>query len=400
MSVPASSTVPDPGFRPGIDALLGIHRDWIAGRRIGLVSHTAAVDLAGVTTAERLLRAGDVVLSALFGPEHGFGGRAAAGESAPDYIHSEWRIPVYSLYGERRRPTAGMLASLDGLVFDIQDLGARPYTYVSTLRLVLEAAAEARKPLVVADRPVPLPRASDGPVLDPDCASFVGLVPAPMQYGLTPGETALWLRSTLALDVDIRVAPLTNYARDAVPGPDWPPWVPPSPRIRSWESACLFTATVAGEALPALDYGSGTELSFQVLGAPWMNRDETISALDALALPGVQFDPCDYGAASGIHKGLLLHGIRMRITDGATFSPVRTAVSVLSTLQSLYGKERLWDAPGTRPGFFDKLFGTTTVRESLQAGESGAEIAARWRPDLLRFEATRSDVMLYRACDL
>lgn len=399
MSDPAPATVLAQGFRPGIDALLGVHRDWIAGRRIGLVSHMAAVDLAGVTTAERLLRSGDVVLSALFGPEHGFGGRAAAGESAPDYMHADWRIPVFSLYGERRRPTPEMLAPLDALVFDIQDLGARPYTYVSTLRLVIEAATEARKPLFVADRPVPLPRASDGPGLDPACASFVGLVPAPMQYGLTPGETALWLRSTLALDADIRVAPLTNYARDVLPSPDWPAWVPPSPRIHSWEAACLFTATVAGEALPALDYGSGTGLSFQVLGAPWMHRGETIPALEALALPGVHFEACDYRAASGIHEGILLQGIRIRVTDAATFSPVRTSVGLLAALQALYGKERLWNAPGTRPGFFDKLFGTATVREALQAGESGAKIAARWQPDLRRFEATRSKIMLYRAGD-
>lgn len=386
-------------FRPGIEALLGIHRDWIEGRRIGLVSHAAAIDVDGITTAERLMRAPGVRLAALFGPEHGFGGRAAAGEATPDYTHEAWGIPVFSLYGDRRCPTTGMLAPLDALVYDIQDLGARPYTYVSTLRLLLETAARAKKPVIVADRPVPLPRAADGPMLDPACGSFVGLVPAPMQYGMTPGETALWLRSALALDVDVRVAPLAGYRRDVQPGPDWPPWVPPSPRIRSWESACLFTTTVAGEALPALDYGSGTDLSFQLIGAPWLLREELIPALEALALPGVRFETHDYRAVSGIHKGASLRGLRLRVTDPAAFRPVFTGVSLLAVLQDLYGRQVLWDAPGTRPEFFDKLFGTTAVREALLAGQSGVMIARAWQKELCLFSETRSGMMIYRAAE-
>ena len=383
-------------LRLGLDTLLSEHPEWLAGRRVGLVSHRAAVDASGVTTAERLRGAAGVNLVALFGPEHGFAGAAAAGERTSDYIHETWRIPVFSLYSDRRQPTAEMLSLVDVLVYDVQDLGARPYTYVATLKLVLEAAAACRKPVVIADRPVPLARSADGPALDRRCESFVGCVPTPMQYGLTPGETALWLRFALALDLDLNVATLDRYSRCREPHPDWPPWVPPSPRIRSWESACLFTATVAGEALPALDYGSGTELSFQLLGAPWLDAAATIAALEPLALPGVGFEPQAYEGKTGRYAGARLAGLRLRVTDYASFRPVRTCVAILSTLQALYGRERLWAAEGTRPDFFDKLFGTATVREALLDGETGAQIANRWRPDLDRFLAARAPFILYQ----
>ena len=382
-------------MQPGIASLLSHTREWIEGRRIGLVSHRAAVDNAGVTTAERLHREAGINLVALFGPEHGFGGAAEAGERTHDYMHESWRIPVFSLYSDRRQPTAQMLDLVDLLVFDIQDLGARPYTYVSTLKLVLEAAAACRKPVIVADRPVPLPCSVDGPALDRQCESFVGCVPCPMQYGMTPGETALWLRSALSLDLDLKVAPLLGYVRDEKPLPDWPAWVPPSPRIRSWDSACLFTATVAGEALPSLDYGSGTDLAFQVIGAPWIDANDVIAATAPMNLPGVRLEPFTYTTCSGLHAGSRLTGIRLCIQDYRTFRPVRTCVCLLSTLQALYGRDRLWGAEGTRPDFFDKLFGTSTVRQALLDGESGVEIAARWKPDLDRFILNRTPAMLY-----
>ena len=384
-------------LRLGIETLLAERREWLAGRRVGLVSHQAAIDASGVTTADRLHRAAGVNLVALFGPEHGFGGAAAAGERTSDYLHPDWRIPVFSLYSDRRQPTAEMLSLVDVLVYDVQDLGARPYTYVSTLKLVLEAAAACRKPVVVADRPVPLPRSCDGPALDRRCESFVGCVPTPMQYGMTPGETALWLRSALALGLDLHVAPLDNYARCGVPHAHWPPWVPPSPRIRSWESACLFTATVAGEALPALDYGSGTDLAFQSLAAPWLDAAGALSALEPLALPGVRFEPFAADGKSGRYAGTRLAGLRLRVSDYASFRPVRTCVSILSTLQALHGRDRLWAVEGTRPEFFDKLFGTPAVREALLDGETGAQIAERWQPDLDRFIEARAPFILYPA---
>jgi len=392
---PTSAASPREPFALGIDGLLDAHRDWLAGRRIGLVSHSAAVDLLGRTTAERLKDCPDVRLTALFGPEHGYAGLAGAGVATADEIHISWNIPVYSLYGENRRPTPAMLAGVDVLVVDFQDLGARPYTYVSTLRLVLEAAAAEGKCVVVADRPVPLATGFDGPLLEPEHASFVGLVGTSMQYGMTPGETARWIVDWLGLDLDLRVAPMRGYRREVRPGPDWPAWVPPSPRIRSWECGALFTCTVAGEALPAVDYGSGTDRSFQLLGAPWLPAADLIAALAATGLPGVTFVPCSYEARSGLYAGQRLDGLQIVITDYARFRPVTVGVSILAALQALGGKARLWETAGTRPEFFDKLFGTRLVRTALQDGLTGPAVAALWQADQSAFAASRTRCLLY-----
>lgn len=383
------------GFGLGLDVLLDLHSDWLHGQRIGLVSHAAAVDCNGVTSAERFYRAPDVALTALFGPEHGFAGLAAAGELTQDEKHSAWGIPVYSLYGATKKPTPAMLEEVDTLVVEFQDLGARPYTYVSTLRLVLEAAAESRKPVIVADRPVPLPLGVDGPVLDPAYETFVGFIPGPMQYGMTPGETARWLVEVLDLKLDLRVAPMLGYHREGVRQSTWPPWAPPSPRIRSWESACLFTGTVFGEAMPALDYGSGTSRSFQLVGAPWLEADPLREWLTDAALPGISFEPVCYQAASGLYAGMEIEGLQLVITDYQTFRPVTSGITLLTGINTLHGVSKLWEAPGTRPEWFDKLFGTDTVRLALQAGTPAPEITASWQSDLQAFLSKREKHLLY-----
>lgn len=382
-------------FKLGVDTLIEEFPHWLEGRRVGLVSHAAAVDGEGVASADKLHRAPRVNLMALFGPEHGYAGLAAAGELTNDEKHPAWEIPIYSLYGETRKPTGAMLDSVDTLIVEFQDLAARPYTYVSTLRLVLEAAAACQKTVVIADRPVPLPLGMDGPVLDPAFETFVGLIPGPMQYGMTQGETARWLVSILGLDLDLRVSPMQGYHREVVPQPSWPDWIPPSPRIRSWEAACLFTCTVFGEALPSLDYGSGTLQSFQLIGAPWLDASRLRTWLDGATLPGIRFEPVRYKAMTGLYAGKELNGLKLIVTDYRTFYPVASCVSILSGINELYGPSRIWDAPGTRPEWFDKLFGTDSVRIALQAGTPAPSIVASWKPALDIFQERRRHHLLY-----
>jgi uncharacterized protein YbbC (DUF1343 family) len=390
-----SSIASDTGFRTGMDVLLSEHCDCLAGARIGFVSHRAAVNWTGVSSAERLQAMPGIHLAALFGPEHGFAGSAPAGETTQDILHPSWRIPIYSLYGETRAPTATMLDKVDLLIIEFQDLAARPYTYVSTLRLVLEAAASHNKPVIVADRPIPHPIHTDGPILDPAFSSFVGLIPAPMHYALTPAETASWLRDTLRLPLDLRVMPMHHYHRELTRQPDWPHWVPPSPRIHSWDSACLFTTTVFGEALPALDYGSGTELAFQVIAAPWLDARALIKHLNQFPIAGLTPISCRYRAASGLYADQVLDGIRLTISDHARFRPVSASVLLLEHIQKLVGSERIWSAPDTRPDWFDKLYGTNRVRLALLSGHTGLEIINAWEPDLTAFELERSRHLLY-----
>jgi uncharacterized protein YbbC (DUF1343 family) len=391
----SSGTKTGVAFKLGLETLIEDCPHWLGGRRVGLVSHVAAVDVKGLTSADKLHHAPGITLTALFGPEHGYAGLAAAGELTSDEKHTAWNIPIYSLYGETRKPTAAMLEGVDALIVEFQDLGARPYTYVSTLRLVLEAAAEAGKTVVIADRPVPLPLSIDGPVLDPAFETFVGFIPGPMQYGMTQGETARWLVAALGLKMDLRVSPMQGYHREVVRQPSWPEWVPPSPRIRSWEAACLFTCTVFGEALPALDYGSGTAQSFQVIGAPWLDARHLLAGLKNAALPGIGFEPVHYQALTGLHRGTAIDGVKLIITDYRTFSPVSTGVTILAGINELYGPSRLWEAPGTRPEWFDKLFGTDSVRIALQANTPAHAIIASWQPALNDFRVRREQYLLY-----
>ena len=379
-------------IEPGIESLLSEHPDRLRGRRVGLVAHPASVDSHGAHSVQRLLDAG-VNLVALFGPEHGFTGRGGAGEDIASGRDPASGLMVHSLYGDTRKPTPDMLRDLDVLVFDLQDLGARPYTYVSSLRYVLEAAAENDKAVVMADRPIPLPRVVDGPMLDPAFESFVGAVRTPVAYGMTPGETARFLREDLGLNLDLLVAPLKGFRRDAA-GP-WSPWAPPSPAIRSWACAACFPATVFLEALPAVDHGRGTDTPFQLLGAPWLDALAWADALGERNPSGLRVEPVAYTAGAGRYRGETVRGLRLVITDTAAFRPVRAFLSLLSALQDIYGQEALWESPDARPAFFDQLMGADTVRRALLDGDAPDAIAARWEEGRSAFLARRQSVLLY-----
>jgi uncharacterized protein YbbC (DUF1343 family) len=382
-------------FQPGIETLLTERKDWLAGGRVGLVTHLAAVDRRGRTSAERLRKHPDIRLVALFAPEHGFFGKAGAGERCRTIRHPDWSIPIHSLYGAARQPTPAMLRGIDVLVFDLQDLGVRCYTYVSTLRLVLEAAARAGIPVVIADRPVPLANVTDGPLLSPKFSSFVGLVPSPLVYGMTPGETALWLKDRLELDVDVKVATLRGYARQPQPGRNWPPWVPPSPAIRSWACGLCYPATVCFEALPSIDFGRGTPLAFQIFASPWIKAAAAAEFLSGQDLPGVRFRTRRYAPRPALGIPPSATGVLLDVTIPGQFRPALTAVAIVSALQRLAGKDRLWKHPSTRPEFFDKLFGTDSVRKALLDGEDCRTIASRWVPDLAAFGRERRHHLLY-----
>ena len=372
-------------FQTGLDTLLARHAAWIRGRRIALLAHPASVDTAGVHAALRLRDAAGRRLVALFGPEHGFHGRGGAGEHIRDERHPAWGIPIHSLYGAQRRPSTAMLDGVDALVFDLQDLAVRCYTFVTTLRYVLEACAAAGVQVIVCDRPVPLPRTVDGPMLDPAFTSFVAGVPAPLVYGMTPGEAARWLVAKLKIDVDLRVAPLRGYAREVARG-RWGPWLSPSPGIRYWETAWSYPAIVAFEALPAVDFARGSTQPFQAITAPFFDAEKLGAALNRLKLPGVEFLPAWNPNP----------GVRFEVRDAARFRPFAASLAVLHTIQAQYGMERLWGAPGTRPEFFDQLMGTDQVRRALQAGVAWREIAAACDRDLKDFRRERAAALLYR----
>ena len=335
-------------IRPGIEA---IPPDWLAGR-IGLVAHPASVVSDGRHSAAFLRDAG-ANLMALFGPEHGFFGRGGAGETIADAAHADWHIPIFSLYGETRAPTAAMLELVDAFIFDVQTIACRAYTYVSTLRLLMEACAAAGKTLVVADRPDPLMLSPpDGPMLDPACASFVGLLPAPFCYGMTPGETALFLRDALRLDaLDLRVAPCRGLSRALPLRRIYPTWNATSPAIVSLENALCFPLTVFLEALPMLDHARGTPLAVQCVGS----APADLSDLELPPLPGVRVSPRVYPDKTGRP----LRGLHLEVVDPAACRPAAAAFALLSALERRLGSA-LWSFPGSRPAFHTQLWGTST----------------------------------------
>jgi len=361
-------------FRFGIDVLCDEHADWLRGLRVGLVAHAASVSTSGVPSPEFLRQRG-VDVTCLFGPEHGFLSRGGAGEEMEHGKHPGLGIPVYSLYGETRKPTAKMLKDVDVIVFDLHDLGARPYTYVSTLRLILEVAAENGKSVIVADRPAPLANTVDGPMLDPAFESFVGFVRTPVVYGMTPGETALWLKRDLKINTEVRMAPMEGFRRGRQPKRVW---LRPSPAIKSWDCGLCFPITVFLEALPALDHGRGTETPFQRIGAPWLDAKKLSLGLSALKLPGIRFTTCRYKAMTGSYKGQNVQGLRLHVTNASEYLPVQTGMAILQIVQDIHGAHQLWSHPGTREAFFDQLMGTDTVRRALIDGRTLIEITAPW----------------------
>lgn len=338
-----------PLIRPGIEALPQAE---LAGRRVGLVAHPASLVSGGRHSAEFLRTAG-VNLTALFGPEHGFFGRGGAGETIADARHKDWNIPIFSLYGETRAPTPAMRELVDVFIFDIQTIACRAYTYVSTLRLLMEACAAAGKTLIVADRPDPLMLTPpDGPLLDPACASFVGLVPTPFCYGMTPGETALFLRDALKLaKLDLHVAPCPGLTRSLDLRQIYPAWHATSPAIVTLENALCFPLTVFFEALPMLDHARGTPLAFQRIGSAHVD----LSTLVLPPLPGLNVLPCEYPDK----HGHILRGFSFEVLDPAAYRPAAAAHDLISALEARFG-HAVWDFPGSRPDFYAQLWGTRT----------------------------------------
>ncbi len=327
----------------GLDGWLAQHP--VHNQRIGLLSHQAALTATGETSAQRLRRYFGDNLVALFAPEHGYFVAAAAGEKTPSITHPLWGIPVYSLYGETRKPTPAMLAGIDCVVVDLQDLGVRCYTYLATLKLMLEACQEAGVSVIVCDRPVPLPGCEDGPIAHPDYFSFVAPCALPMVYGKTQSEVAAWLGLPHQAAQMVDYTPSFRYPDDA------PLFVPPSPAIRSWHAAQCYPALVFAEAFPSLDVHRGGAMAFQALSAPFIDGEALAGAFTELALPGVNCFDYTQGASAG--------GIRLAVTEPSLFKPIQVADALLALLDQLTPHDALYR--DWRPAWLNQLYGCEKV---------------------------------------
>jgi uncharacterized protein YbbC (DUF1343 family) len=375
---------------PGVDVLLADSAHLVAGRRVGLVTNQTGVDAAGLSSVERLIQAG-VNLVALYSPEHGFRG-ALNQEVIGHGVDSATGLPIYSLYGEVRAPTPQMLSGVDLLLVDLQDIGARTYTYVSTMLVTADAAGRAGVPVIVLDRPNPIGGVLvQGPLLDPEFASFVGMLPIPLRHGMTVGELARFGVATLGYDVRLSVVPVRGWTRSQWFDQTGLPWIRPSPSMPELESAAHYPGTVLFEATN-LSVGRGTPVAFQVIGAPWLDPARVRRAAGTgpgAALSDTVIRPV--APPDGKYDGRSIPALRLRVTDRARYDPVRLALRLLFALRDVHG-----DSLAVRARALDQRAGTDRLRRAMEAGARADEVWRTWVDELVAFQTLREPYLLYR----
>ncbi len=377
---------------PGVDVLLSDSIHLVRGRRAGLITNHTGIDALGRPSIDRIMDAREVELVSLFSPEHGIRGTERGGDSVESGRDAATGLPIHSLYGETRAPTPEMLEGLDVVLFDIQDVGARYYTYVSTMALAMAAAGEAGIPFVVLDRPNPIGGvAVQGNVLEPEFSTFVGMFPIPMRHGMTPGELARLFVGEFGVEVELHVVPVAGWRREMTFSETGLPWVPPSPNMPSVESALHYPGTCLFEGTN-ISVGRGTERAFQLLGAPWLEGEALVEALEAYDLPGVGFEAVSFLPRNpGDRKfdGESVQGVALTASS-RDYDPTVTALALLLETRRLAGAKWEW-----RAGHFDRLAGTDDLRKGIERGSPLDRLREGWARELEAFQETRAPYLIY-----
>jgi uncharacterized protein YbbC (DUF1343 family) len=363
----------------------------LRGRSVGIVTNQTGVTSKLESIVDAIRRLPQISVKAIYSPEHGLRGDRPAGAYVASYTDERSGLPVYSLYGATRKPSAAMLEGVDVLLFDIQDVGDRAYTYISTLAYVMMAAKSFGKSVWVLDRPNPIGgRVVEGPVLDPAFASFVGLYPLPVRHGMTMGELARMYRGRFGIDCDLRVIGMRDYTRDML----WPDtglaWVQTSPNIPEWDTTLVYPATGLIDSA-GINNGTGFTKPFKYAGMADLDGYRLADVLNARPIPGVHFRPASWSPTSGFWAGKTLSGVELVITDAHAFRAVRTAVELLVAIRKI--------SPATisikSDAALDRDWGTDTLRRGLTDGLDADAILARWDPATKAFEAARGAYLLY-----
>lgn len=371
----------------GIDVLRQADFVPLSGRRVGLITNHTGIDRNGDSTLQLLAGAPDVELVALFSPEHGIEGKL----DIPEIDHGEdgaTGLPIYSLYGDTRSPEPWMLEDIDTLVFDIQDIGARFYTYISTMGLAMTAAAAHGKRFVVLDRPNPINGIDvGGPVADTEQLSFVAWHPLPTRHGMTVGELATMFRAELGLDLDLQVIELGHWSRADFFDATGQRWVNPSPNMRNLTQALLYPGIGLLETTN-LSVGRGTDTPFEIIGAPWLDGDALARELNLLDIPGVAFISVTFTPDASNFEGERCSGINILITDRAAFDPVRTGFQVALQLRRDYPDT--WD---TDP--YTRLLADEAILEAVRAGADIDTLVDTYQAELAAFRERRAEFLRY-----
>lgn len=403
-------------MRLGCERFLTSHLHLVSGKRVGLVTNPTGVDSRLCSLVDLFLESPEIRLVALYGPEHGVRGNAQAGEYVPFTRDERSGLPVFSLYGPTRKPPRGMLKDIDAymrsfdtteegklldpgmvqdidvMVFDIQDVGTRVYTYVATMAYCMEACAEAGIPFIVFDRPNPINgRDMEGPVLDyPEFSSFVGLYPVPVRHGMTVGELALLFNDRF-LDKKVRltVIPMEGWQRQMWYDETGLPWVMPSPNMPTLETAVVYPGQVYLEGTNVSE-GRGTTRPFELFGAPWIDGHDLAKALNHLGLPGAAFREAWFTPTFSKYAGELCGGAQIHVTDRESFRPLMTSLSIIQVIRKMYPEKFLFHEE-----YFDRIMGTDSVRKAIGEGQSVEEIVESFRPGIDAFGRLRKSYLLY-----
>lgn len=388
LTIEGSEPPRDSGVLTGIDVLARDGFAPLAGRRVGLITNHTGVNRRGEPTGRVLQKAANLTLVALFSPEHGLEGKLDVSHIA-DARDPATGLPVFSLYGKTRRPTAAMLKGIDTLVFDIQDIGARFYTYVSTMGLAMQSAAEHRLRFVVLDRPNPIGGLEvEGPVLDAGRESFVGFHRLPIRHGMTVGELAQMFQAERGWKLDLQVVRAENWRRADLWDATGLTWINPSPNMRSLTEALLYPGIGLLETTN-LSVGRGTDTPFELFGAPWLDGRRLAESLGRAGIAGVRFEPIAFVPKSSTWAKQQCNGIRLTITDRHALRPVRMGLEIARQLHSLH--PGVWKIDN-----YDRLLGSRATLEALRAGKTVSEIEAIYRPELEAFLKRREPFLLYR----
>ena len=386
-----SSGSRDGVVRPGIEVLLSDVPASLRGKRIGLITNHSAVDRSGTADIDLIARHPDLKLVALLAPEHGIRGTAAPGEKVADEVDARTGLPIYSLYmAEDRGPTPEMLKDVDALVYDLQEVGGRTWTYVSTMALSMQAAAKKKIPFVVLDRPNPIGgEIVEGALLDPKFKSFVGMYPIPARHGMTVGELATMFNRQHGIGVDLIVVRAANWRRSQWFEDTGLPWVNPSPNLRSPAALKNYPGSVYFEGTN-LTEGRGTDRPFEQIGAPWLNAPAVAEVMNARRLPGVRFEAITMGVepTAAKFKGQTIPAIRFVVTDRETYRPVRTALLLIDEIRRQHPRDFAWSRT------IDRLTGSDKVRLAIEGGQLVA-LLAEWDREAAEFAESRKQFLLY-----
>ena len=376
----------EPAVRTGADQLFDEpYYSWIKGRGLGLITNQTGVNSELEGLPNLLSSHDEINLVALFGPEHGIYGEAEAGDNVAE------RSDIYSLYGEHQAPTPEMLEGVEVLIYDIQDVGARFYTFISTMYECMKAVSGTGIEFIVLDRPDPIGGLRvDGPVLEEGFESFVGIYSLPNRYGLTSGELAILLKEETNLDLDLKVVPVKGWSRSQDFSDYGKEWINPSPNMPGFKAALSFPGFCLVEGTN-LSEGRGTTKPFEYFGAPWIDSIALAQKINSLGLPGLKFRPQMFTPSFSKHQGEACGGVQLHITDKDVFQPVTSALHFIKSVQEMYPDEFSFREDG-----FDRLCGNSWVRTMLQEGAEVKDIEARWQEKLDDFKTTREKYLLYQ----